>query len=270
MPYTSLDGVRIFYEQAGTQGVPLVFIHGGGCTHHDWVNQLEGLGRTHIVVACDLRGHGQSSDVDPENCTLPQMAADIGNLIFKLGLDRPVLIGHSYGTRVALLAAAAHPFLVRGVVFVDGSRVFAGTRAEVEAILGEWRDVKRRFKRVSDELLIEGLPAAERERIVRTMRETSPEVLWAITRTSGPWEAAALPAVLAGSPVPLLAIQSTYHDNFTPRYSLAKEQTSPYIDLLRKAKPDTSITVLDGIGHFSMLEAPQEVNERISSFVSGI
>ncbi len=164
MSYLSMPGARIFYKKLGSSGVPLLFIHGGGCTHSDWEKQLEGLEHDHVVVACDLRGHGQSAETDAASCTLPQMAAYVGQMIYALGLDRPILVGHSYGTRVAILSAIIHPYLTRGVVFVDGSRVFTGTQARVESILAEWRDVERRFQRVSDEFLISRLPESERQR----------------------------------------------------------------------------------------------------------
>ena len=270
MSYLSMPGARIFYKKLGSCGIPLLFIHGGGCTHSDWEKQLKGLKHDHVVVACDLRGHGQSTETDTATCTLPRMATDVGQMIYTLGLDRPILIGHSYGTRVAILSVILHPYLTRGVVLVDGSRVWNGTQTQVESSLAEWRNVDRRFQRVSDEFLISGLPESDRQCIAQAMQSTSAEVLWAITRTSAPWDAHALPAAVAQLDVPLLAIQSTYHDDETPRYSLGAGQSSPYIDLLLNAKPETEIVVLEGVGHFSMLEASDQVNEQIARFASKI
>ena len=225
MSHLSMLGARIFYKKLGSSGIPLLFIHGGGCTHYDWEKQLEGLKHNHVVIACDLRGHGQSTETDTATCTLPQMATDVGQMIYTLGL---------------------------------------------ESSLAEWRDVDRRFQRVSDEFLISRLPESERQRIAQSMKSTSAEVLWAITRTSAPWEAHALSAAVAQLDVPLLAIQSTYHDDKTPRYSLSAGESSPYIDLLLNAKPEAEIVVLEGVGHFSMLEAPNQVNEQIERFASKI
>jgi pimeloyl-ACP methyl ester carboxylesterase len=244
-------------------------LHGGGCTHEDWEYQLSGLESDHIAVACDLRGHGISTTTDPDTCTLQQMAADVGHLIHGLGLGPAVLVGHSYGTRIALLAGQMHPQLVSGVVLVDGSRVWnTGDWSQIAASLAEWRNVSSRFDRVTDELLISRLPGATQERIRHSMKSTSEDVLWAITRSSAPWDAFGLPNVVKGLGVPLLAIQSTYHDDTTPRFSLKSGQSSPYIDLLAILKPETEIVVLDGVGHFSMLEAPEQVNREIRSFAS--
>jgi pimeloyl-ACP methyl ester carboxylesterase len=198
------------------------------------------------------------------------MATDIGQLINALQLDRPVLVGHSYGTRVALLAAATQPYLVSGVILVDGSRVWKGDQAEVESSLLEWRNVKHRFDRVADEFLMAHLPPSIQDRIIETLRVTRPEVLWAIARSSAPWDAFALPSTVSKLSVPLLAIQSTYHDDTTPRFSLRPGQKTPYLDILMQSKPDTAVVVLDGVGHFSMLEAPEAINAAIEAFTSEV
>jgi pimeloyl-ACP methyl ester carboxylesterase len=113
MSHLSMLGARIFYKKLGSSGIPLLFIHGGGCTHYDWEKQLEGLKHNHVVIACDLRGHGQSTETDTATCTLPQMATDVGQMIYTLGLDRPILVGHSYGTRVAILRYRVPTMMIR-------------------------------------------------------------------------------------------------------------------------------------------------------------
>lgn len=269
MTTLTVAGGELFYRRSGASGPAIVFLHGGGCTHEDWDFQLQDLQRDHIAVSVDLRGHGISTTADADTCTLQQMAADVGHLIHQLGLEPAVLVGHSYGTRIALLSGHMHPQLVSGVVLVDGSRVWnQGDWSEITTSLAEWHDIVSRFDRVTDELLISRLPVSTQERIRRSMKSTPEEVLWAITRSSAPWDAFGLPNVVRALGLPLLAIQSTYHDDKTPRFSLKPGQTTAYIDLLTALKPDTEIMVLDGIGHFSMLEASDQVNEAIRNFAS--
>ncbi len=82
------------------------------------------------VLAVDLRGHGRSSKpAGPYD--VPTVAGDLAALIEQLGLDRPVVVGQSWGGNVAVELAALHPDLVRGIVCVDGgwlelSRQFDG------------------------------------------------------------------------------------------------------------------------------------------------
>jgi pimeloyl-ACP methyl ester carboxylesterase len=267
----NVAGGELFYRRAGSAGSPVVFLHGGGCTSVDWEYQLRDLQDDHIAVACDLRGHGLSTTTDPDTCTLQQMATDVGHLIHSIGPEPAVLVGHSYGTRVALLAGQMHPQLVSGVVLVDGSRVWnTGDWSQIAASLAQWRDIGTRFGRVSDELLISALPAATQDRIRQTMKSTAQDVLWSITRSSAPWDAFGLPGVVRALGVPLLAIQSTYHDDNTPRFSLRPGQTTPYIELLAALKPDTEIVVLDGVGHYSMLEAPDQISQAVRRFAAGL
>ena len=46
------------YVRAGSGAPPLVFVHGFGCSHEDWLLQLEKFRKTNETVACYLRGHG--------------------------------------------------------------------------------------------------------------------------------------------------------------------------------------------------------------------
>ena len=70
----------------------------------------------------------------------------------------------------------------------------------------------------------------------------------------GPVRADAAFAALSKT-LPMLVIQSTYHDRFTPRYSLEKDgQRTPYLDFISAARPAAIIKTLIGAGHFCMLE----------------
>jgi N-formylmaleamate deformylase len=70
------------------------------------------------VYVLDLRGRGLS-DVPEWGYTLPDYAADVTAVVRELGLERPVLLGHSLGARIAAAAAASHPGLTRGLILID-------------------------------------------------------------------------------------------------------------------------------------------------------
>ena len=65
-----------------------------------------------------MRGHG-ASDVPVDAYATTDFTDDIGRMIDDLGLDRPVLVGHSFGGSVSLAFAAAHPEHVRALVMLD-------------------------------------------------------------------------------------------------------------------------------------------------------
>lgn len=123
------NGVRLHYiewnpaqqEENGILGgdeLPLVMLHGLGATADTWRLVAPYLCRQHLVVAFDLRGHGESEQ--PENgYDLGTVAEDVVHGMAALGLGKVVLVGHGWGARVALALAVRHPALVSHLVLVD-------------------------------------------------------------------------------------------------------------------------------------------------------
>lgn len=116
-----VDGCRIAYLEWGTRGAPgLVLVH-GGAAHARWWSHLgpllAGEGRHH-VVAVDLSGHGDSGWREvyrPET-----WAAEVVAVADDAGMGRPpVLVGHSMGGFVSIVAAAAPDGELAGAVIVD-------------------------------------------------------------------------------------------------------------------------------------------------------
>lgn len=102
-----VNGIRLCYADAGV-GRPVVLLHGNGESHELFqieIGQLTAAG--YRVLAPDSRGHGASEPV-PE-LHYADMAEDVFCLLRALGLERPVLYGHSDGGIVALLLELAHP-----------------------------------------------------------------------------------------------------------------------------------------------------------------
>ena len=90
------DGTTIYYKDWGT-GQPLVFHHGWPLSADDWDGQMMFfLERGYRVIAHDRRGHGRSTQTDTGN-DMDTYAADVAELVHKLGLRDAVHIGHSTG-----------------------------------------------------------------------------------------------------------------------------------------------------------------------------
>ena len=109
--------VEIAVRDYGGEGPDVLLIHGGGRNIHDWDEVVRHLGDGMRIAAMDLRGHGASSVV--EEWSWDGAVVDVHAAIGELGMDRPVLVGHSLGGMVASEYAARHD--VAGVVNVDGS-----------------------------------------------------------------------------------------------------------------------------------------------------
>jgi pimeloyl-ACP methyl ester carboxylesterase len=112
------NGLRLHYLDWGGAGPPIVLLHGLRDQAHEWdpiAPALTPLGR---VLALDQRGHGES-DAPPDGYAPEDFAADLAAFSAALALDRPVIIGHSLGGRVAYHFAAAWPDRLRALVLVD-------------------------------------------------------------------------------------------------------------------------------------------------------
>jgi pimeloyl-ACP methyl ester carboxylesterase len=112
------NGIDLHYIRSGGQGPPVVIAHG---VFDDGVCRLplaKGLDDAYDVVLYDARGHGRS-DAPEEGYDARTMATDLLGLVDGLGLDEPVLLGHSMGGDAVATAAARDPGLPRGVVLVE-------------------------------------------------------------------------------------------------------------------------------------------------------
>ena len=94
-------GLRLHAREWGKpDGPPILFIHGLSQNHLCWAKQYDGaLADEFRLVAYDLRGHGMSeAPLEPEHYTDGALwADDVAAIIDQLGLERPVLVGWSYG-----------------------------------------------------------------------------------------------------------------------------------------------------------------------------
>ncbi len=110
------DGNRIAYTEAG-DGPPVVLVHGSLMTLEDlWLPLGPALSARHRVVAFDRPGHGLSTRRRLVDASPWRQAEMLREALDHLGLERPVIVGHSFGATISLCLALAHPDSVAGVV----------------------------------------------------------------------------------------------------------------------------------------------------------
>src|SRR3954452_10506979 len=119
--FVEVDGVRLHYLERG-EGPPVVLLHGNVVTAEDWVlsGVLDRVAERHRVVAFDRPGFGHSERPRGSAWTAVAQADLVRRALARLGVERPVVVGHSWGTNVALALALADPAAVRGLVLVSG------------------------------------------------------------------------------------------------------------------------------------------------------
>jgi len=137
----SVGDVELYVHEAG-EGRPLLVLHGGpGLDGSVWFPGIVPLAAEGWrILAPDLRGNGRSDAGYPARWTVPQMADDVESLIRVLGLERPVVVGQSFGSFVAQSHMARHGSA--------DAYVLMGTVAEPRALEGIDTELER-FQPVS-------------------------------------------------------------------------------------------------------------------------
>jgi pimeloyl-ACP methyl ester carboxylesterase len=129
--WVRVGGLRLHYRDWGGRGESIVLLHGlaSNCRYWDLVAPI--LSRSFAVVALDQRGHGESDKPD-DGYDFATVASDLRGFISALGVDRPLLVGHSWGGNVVLELAATQPSETRGLCLIDGGviEVSAGMSLE--------------------------------------------------------------------------------------------------------------------------------------------
>src|SRR2546426_5943865 len=116
--FVTAGDVKLHYVQWGEQGPPIIFLHGLTANAFCFQAFADDLARDHRVFAYDLRGRGDS-DKPESGYNVPIHATDLAELIDELGLDRPVIVGHSLGALIALYFAKQYPEYLSKLVLID-------------------------------------------------------------------------------------------------------------------------------------------------------
>jgi pimeloyl-ACP methyl ester carboxylesterase len=125
MQTVSVGDVEIGYRRAGA-GPPLVLLHGAVSDSRVWRLALDSFADAFTVVAWDAPGCGGSSDLPP-GAQMADYADCLAGFIGALGLGRADLVGHSWGSTLALELGLRHPALVRRLILVGGYAGWAGS-----------------------------------------------------------------------------------------------------------------------------------------------
>ena len=119
MPYSTANGVKIWFETAG-DGPAMVLIHANPFDHDLWLYQTAHFSTWFKVVAVDIRGYGRSVKMT-EPFTLKDMCDDVVGVMSDLKIERAILGGCSVGSGTALLLALEHANLFDALFLVGGN-----------------------------------------------------------------------------------------------------------------------------------------------------
>ncbi len=129
--FVTVDGVRLHYLERG-EGSPVVLLHGNVVTAEDFRTSgvLDLLAAQHRVIAFDRPGFGYSDRPHGSAWSARKQADLLRQAFVMLGINRPVVLGHSLGAAVTLALALNHPEAVRALVLLSGY-YYPSLRADV-------------------------------------------------------------------------------------------------------------------------------------------
>lgn len=119
--FLEVDGVCLHYVDSGT-GDPLLLIHGNGTQIEDFETSglIDLAAQTHRVIVFDRPGFGHSSRPRSTVWTPTAQALLLHKALAQLGIERCIVLGHSWGAAVAVALALRHASSVKGLVLVSG------------------------------------------------------------------------------------------------------------------------------------------------------
>ena len=119
--FVEVDGSRLHYVERGS-GSPVILLHGNGVTLQDFQASgvLDLVAKRHRVIAFDRPGFGYSDRHRSTVWTPQAQATLIAAALDQLGIERAVVVGHSWGALVALAMALDHPRAVGGLILLSG------------------------------------------------------------------------------------------------------------------------------------------------------
>lgn len=279
------QGVRLLYRAVGSGGDTLVVLHGGpGLSMDYFFEDLHPLADGLTLIFYDQRGTGGSSLVaDSAGLAAERFAEDLEAVRSHFGLSRLNILGHSWGAAVAALYAMRHPDRVRRLVIVGGVPLQQRTLAEGFARMqagrdsAEVREMQELFAaRLADPGNVEvcrayyvlwfrpffGVgEAAGRSRgdVCAGSAEARANKMQSVDRFTsaslGEWD---WRDSLRGLEAPTLIM----HGSLDPiPLAGAQEWT--------RSLPDARLLLLEGVGHFLYLEAPDRFFPAVREFVRG-
>ena len=253
------DGLSIACDVRGKGDTALVFLHGWGGDREYWKNQVDAFAADYTVVTVDQAGHGASGK-DRKTWTVDALAGDVDAVVKDLKLKRVILVGHSMGGSVALLAAKKLPGTVVAVVGVDTLQDAEMERPEemVKSLTaGLEKDFKGTVGGMAAGLLPEKGDAKLKTWLGEKAASREPAIAIALIKDLFALD---LKVAFKEAKVPVRCINSA--GGFAFFAPTAVETNKKYADF-------DAVTIAD-VGHYPMLEKPKEFNEKLRHDLKGL
>lgn len=273
--YVEMHGERRAYRQAGSGGEVVLLLHGMAGSSDTWQDIIPLLALRYRVIAPDLLGHGLS-DKPRSDYSLGAFAASLRDLLDELDVPRVTLVGHSLGGGVAIQFLYQHPEYCRRLVLVSSG----GLGPDVGWIL-------RLLAAPGAELVLPFVAPKAVLAIGNRVRSLLPRTVLGSRQADQNWQAFSSLADAPTRSAFLHTLRSVVDYRGQSVSALSRLRLRAEIPTLviwgdrdpiipvehgsavQAARPNSTLTVLPGLGHFPHVEAPTEVAAAIDAFITG-
>ncbi len=250
---TLIDGPsgKLRVDDAGSGGLPVLFVHGNGGNRTQWTAQLDHLRPRRRVIALDLRGHGESEPATDSDYSVQAFAGDIAAVADSLGLELFVLVRHSFGGAVAAAYSGRLPDRVAGLLLVDPAGDLS--RLPRDSLQG-WLELlnpqtyEAHTQEWFEQILVEAADGVS-EQVFRSLRSTPRDVF--VGGIIGLADFDAIASLTAYTGPKLTIITPINNEPFS----------------LQNLVEDLPHEQMTGVSHWLMMDRPEEFNHLMDQFL---
>ena len=275
------DGLSIHLLEWSQEGVALLLLHGFGNEAHIWDDFAPVVAPHYRTIAMDLRGHGDSAHDSQRRYDYQSHVRDLEAITAELGIDRLVLVGHSFGGRISALFAARHPRRMAGLVLVDaGPELDARGVSRISTDVARSIDLSFASLAECENALAHAYPAAQPAALARMARHGMRQ------REDGRYERKTDPAFHAARGQLTAAAAEALEKKTTKElWEALRRITCPALvvrgaasDVLdpdtaermaEEVLPNARLALVPRAGHSVMTDNPEGFSEAVSSFALG-
>ncbi len=271
MPYADADGVKLYYEEAGS-GHPVVFVHEFAGDMRSWEPQMRYFSRRYRCVAYNARGYPPSDvPADPESYSVQIAADDIAAVMRHLGMPKAHIVGLSMGSFAAVDFGLRHADLATSLVVAGGGYGALDDnhdRFQQEALVMADRIEKEGMKTVTEAYSMGSGRAVFHDKDRRGWQEFAAQLAEHSTEGS----AATMRGFQARRPA-FTELKDGLNKMSVPMLIVAGDEDEPSLDpslYLKRNVPSAALLVMPKTGHAMNLEEPAAFNGALADFFATV
>ncbi|MFM7006237.1 MAG: alpha/beta fold hydrolase [Flavobacteriales bacterium] len=250
--------MKLYYKQFGA-GKPMVILHGLFGFSDNWLTHAKKFAEYYEVTVVDLRNHGHSPWSDEFSYAL--MVADLHALFKELNIEKPILLGHSMGGKLAMHFDQAFPNFLEKIIVVDmGVKAYPPHHAHILAAIHAI-DLTQMSARSEAEAILKSFIDSEgvRQFLLKNLYwQEKGKLAW---RVNFPVLEASMSEILSALPCKESFTTALFIRGLLSNYILDED-----FDQIESFYPDAQFASIPNAGHWVHAEAPDVFLDEVLAF----